>query len=170
MNRLLSFGRAGLGSGDAVKLLLGSVFLVFALLIGADAGIAAGQSKHIRVDGEGFAINRYDPVAYFTVGKPVRGQSDFVAEHNGAKYAFSSTENRALFLASPDKYEPQYGGYCAFGLVYGSKSDIDPEVWEIVDGRLYFMINPGTKSLWTKKKDTHIQIADKAWRSIVVPQ
>ena len=72
---------------------------------------AIGDVAKVNIDGAGIAIKGYDPVAYFTVGKPVRGESDFVAEHKGAKYAFSSKENRALFLASPDKYEPQYGGY-----------------------------------------------------------
>ena len=106
------------------------------LLVIAGAGAANAQTHVLNLDSEGYAIERYDPVAYFTEGRPIRGKERLSAEHEGAKYAFSSEDNRALFLGNPDKYAPQFGGYCAYGATYGSKSDIDPEVWEIVDGRL----------------------------------
>ncbi|MBT3330331.1 MAG: YHS domain-containing protein, partial [Rhodospirillaceae bacterium] len=99
-------------------------------------------------------------------GQPVRGKPEFSAEYQGAKYAFSSKKNRERFLDNPDKFVPQYGGFCAYGVVHGGKSNVDPEVWEIVDGRLYLMISGGTMSVWQKKKKTYIQMADKAWRTI----
>jgi len=130
---------------------------------------AAEAGAEIRVNADGYAINGFDPVAYFTAGRPVKGRHGLSATYKGAKYAFATPENRARFLKNPTKYEPQYGGYCAFGVAYGSKSDIDPEVWEIVDGKLYLLINPGTMSIWKKKKRSYIRTADKAWKSIIEP-
>jgi YHS domain-containing protein len=126
-------------------------------------------TAEIRLNSDGYAINGFDPVAYFTVGHPVRGRRDLTVTYKGAKYAFSTPENRARFLKNPAKYEPQYGGFCAYGVAYGSKSDIDPEVWEIVDGKLYLLLNAGTKSLWKKQKRSYIRTADKAWKSIIQP-
>lgn len=143
--------------------------VLFAVLVSiAAAGIAAAgdHARHVNANSDGYAIHRYDPVAYFTEGRPVRGKTELTAEYDGTKYAFSSPGNRVQFLADPARYTPQYGGYCAYGVAYGSKSDIDPEVWEIVDGRLYFLINAGTRSIWEKKKRSNIRTANKAWKFI----
>ena len=144
------------------------VLIVLLAVVVSFAGIAAAgeHARHVNAGSDGYAIARYDPVAYFTEGRPVRGKTKLTAEYDGTKYAFSSVGNRARFLANPAKYTPQYGGYCAYGVAYGSKSDIDPEVWEIVDGRLYFLINAGTMSIWEKRKKTNIRIANKAWKFI----
>lgn len=144
------------------------VFLLVVMVSFTAAGVAAAgnDTRHVNANSDGYAIDRYDPVAYFTEARPVRGKVALTAEYDGVKYAFSSANNRALFRDNPAKYTPQYGGYCAYGLVHGSKSDIDPEVWRIVDGRLYFMINAGTMSIWEKRRKTHIRIANKAWKSI----
>ena len=141
------------------------VILGLMLLLVAHAA-AARTSRNFNLDPDGYALRQYDPVGYFTMGKALRGKTGLTIKYKGAKYAFSSEENRKLFLQNPEKFLPQYGGYCAFGLVYGSKSDIDPEIWEIVDGRLFFLINPGTMSLWSRKKESNIRTADKAWESI----
>ena len=85
----------------------------------------------------GKAIKGYDPVAYFTEGKPVEGSSDFTAEFDGATWYFASAQNRDAFVADPDKYAPQYGGYCAYAVANGSTAKIDPEAWSVVDGKLY---------------------------------
>lgn len=128
---------------------------------------AADATKHVNVDSDGFSIERYDPVAYFTEGRPVRGNPEIYGEHKGVKYAFSSESNRQVFLDDPEKYVPQYGGYCAYGLAHGAKSDVDPEVWDIVDGKLYFMVSGGTMSIWEKRKKDYIELANRAWRSII---
>jgi len=144
--------------------------LLFASLISLSVGNVAwaeSDATHVNVGSNGYAIDRYDPVAYFTEGRPVRGSKALTATYKGVKYAFSSKANRARFSADPEKYTPQYGGYCAYGVVHGSKSDIDPEVWEIVDGRLYFLINPGTMSIWKRKKRANISVGNKAWMKII---
>ena len=120
----------------------------------------------VNLNAEGFAIEGYDPVAYFNEEKAVPGDSQWTADYGGAKYAFSAQENRERFLQDPEKFVPKYGGYCAFSMAHGSKSRIDPHQWKIVDGKIYFMINPGTRSLWSKKPDHYIRSADVAWQKI----
>ena len=154
----------------AIQIKVSRYLRLFAAFLLASGLIAAAQAAnehhHVNVDADGFSIGRYDPVAYFTEGRPIQGRRELSAEHRGAKYAFASPGNRALFLEDPDRFVPQYGGYCAYGLVHGSKSDVDPEVWAIVDGKLYLMISGGTRSVWQKRKKAYIQIADNAWKSI----
>ena len=144
-----------------------SLSALLALLVMIGVANAAEVPEHINVDPDGYSIDRYDPVSYFTEGRPNRGKEEFTAEYQGAKYAFSSESNRELFLSNPKKYLPQYGGYCAYGAVHGSKSKVDPEVWDIVDGKLYLMISGGTRSIWQKKKKTYIKMANQAWQSII---
>ncbi len=141
--------------------------LLFLATMGVTAD-AAQSTKHVNVDAKGYVINQYDPVTYFTEGKPVRGKLSITVEYKGAKYAFASVGNRDLFRADPERYLPQYGGYCAYGIVHGGKSKVDPEVWDIVDGKLYLMISGGTMSVWKKKKQAYIEIADKAWQTIIL--
>lgn len=134
---------------------------------GPGQAFAGTVSKHFNLDGDGYAIERYDPVAYFTDKKAVPGDTAHTAEHDGAKYAFASEAHKKLFLSEPEKYVPQYGGHCAYGAAYGTKSAIDPEIWDIVDGRLYFLINPGTMTVWQKRKNDYIKIADQAWQKLI---
>jgi YHS domain-containing protein len=166
MTRFTASGvRASLRRAAAWGLGLCMTMAIVALT--ADLAGAAGTADHVNVDANGYSINQYDPVAYFTEGRPVRGKSKIYAEYKGAKYAFASEDNRQRFLDNPEKYVPQYGGYCAYGVAHGGKSDVDPEVWEIVDGKLYLMLSGGTMSVWQKKKQDYINIADKAWQSII---
>src|SRR5262249_23005790 len=83
----------------------------------------------------------YDPVAYFTDGKPMRGSGHHVTVHDGVTYAFTSKEHKKLFEADPQKYLPAYGGYCAYGVAVGKKIVIDPGAWENVDGETYFKLD-----------------------------
>ena len=158
-----------LSQAAPVRLACLAFCLAFMLVAPAGFTLAENTAPVINVDSSGYAIGRYDPVAYFTQGRPVRGKTHLTARYKGAKYAFSSPANRALFNANPEKYAPQYGGYCAYGVVYGSKSAIDPQLWEIVGGRLYFLINAGTLSIWTRKKNSYIRTANKAWKLISKP-
>lgn len=141
-------------------------FLLTALALFFVISTAGASGQHVNVDSEGYSMNRYDPVAYFVEGRPLRGDREYTAVHQDVKYAFVSESNRELFLSDPDKYVPQYGGYCAFGAVHGNKSEVDSEVWEIVDGKLYLLVSAGTKSIWEKKKKNYIEIANEAWTSI----
>src|SRR5262245_32720617 len=99
-------------------------------------------------DSAGLALKGYDVVAYFAQGKPVAGKKEFQYEWMGARWQFSSSANRDLFAANPDKYTPQYGGYCAYGVSEGHKAPIDPMVWKIVNGKLYLNYNADIGKQW----------------------
>jgi YHS domain-containing protein len=83
------------------------------------------------------ALKGYDPVSYFTRGRPEKGMAEFAAAFDGATYWFSNAEHRARFVADPDRYAPQFSGFCAINISRGEKYEADPEAWVIADGRLY---------------------------------
>ncbi len=98
----------------------------------------------------GVAINGYDTVAYFTNGKPVKGSDAFTQDWNGAKWKFASKAHLDLFKASPEKYAPQYGGYCAYGVSRGYLVSVEPEQFTVVDGKLYLNYDSSVQKKWTK--------------------
>lgn len=108
----------------------------------------------------GVAINGYDTVAYFTEGKPVKGSDAFTHDYNGAKWKFASQKHLDLFKASPDKYTPQYGGYCAYGVSQGYLVSIEPEQFTVRDGKLYLNYDSGVQKKWTKDIAGYNQVAD----------
>ena len=127
------------------------------------------------VDETGFAASGYDVVAYFDLvqnplGQPktpaVPGKVAITAEYNGATFAFSSAENRAAFVADPAKYAPQYDGHCAFGVSKGGKVPGNPNLWRIVDGKLYLNITKNVVGLWEADIPGNIELAEKNWASI----
>lgn len=115
----------------------------------------------------GFAAKGYDVVAYFS-NKVVKGNSDYQTKHGGAAYKFSTQENKELFIKNPEKYAPQYGGWCAYAMgTKGTKVDINPETYEIRDGKLYLFYNrffTNTYDSWLKENpDKLVKEADKNW-------
>ncbi|MEM1277371.1 MAG: YHS domain-containing (seleno)protein [Pseudomonadota bacterium] len=115
----------------------------------------------------GTAIDGTDPVAYFTEGKPVEGSSDHVMEWNGATWYFSNAENLATFAANPEKYAPQYGGYCAWAVSQGYTASTDPEAWSIVDGKLYLNYNKSVQERWEQNIPEHIAKGDQNWPEVL---
>ena len=124
------------------------------------------RSMEINADATGYMIRGYDPVAYFTEGGPVPGRSDLSAEYKGGKYLFATGANRDAFKASPEKYVPQYGGYCAYGVAVGKKFDIDPSSWRIIDGKLYFNLNPVILEKWGADTKGYIRKSEANWPQI----
>ena len=112
------------------------------------------------------AIRAYDPVAYFTEGRPVQGKEEFVYNWNNASWYFSSQQNLNLFKTNPQKYAPQYGGYCAYGLSNGYKASTVPEAWTIVNGKLYLNYSLKIRDTWEKNRAEWIEKADKNWPQI----
>lgn len=112
------------------------------------------------------ALRGFDPVSYFTEDAPVEGEVDITAEHNGAIYRFASAENKEMFEADPAKFAPQYGGYCAFGAAQGYKFDGDPEVYKIVDDKLYLNLSPKVSEIWQQDVPGNIGTADMKWTEI----
>ncbi|NOH72727.1 YHS domain-containing protein [Vibrio pectenicida] len=114
------------------------------------------------------AVSGYDTVAYFTEGKPVKGDEKWQFEYQGADWYFSSQENLDKFKASPEAYAPQYGGYCAWAV--SAKNDFassDPEKWAIVDGKLYLNYNADVKNMWDKDRAGHIKQANVNWPNLI---
>ena len=124
------------------------------------AARAAGESN---VDASGLALKGYDPVAYFSENKPVKGRSEFTAQHEGATYRFASAANRDAFSAAPAQYSPQYGGYCAFGMASGYKAPIEPDAWTVVDGKLYLNYSQSVRRQWSSDIPGYLRKADANW-------
>lgn len=111
----------------------------------------------------GVAIRGTDPVAYFTEGRPVEGDSDIFADWNGARWQFASTENRDRFVADPAAYAPQYGGFCAWAVAQGYTAPTDPDAWRIVDGKLYLNYSLKVQKDWEQDIPGFIASADANW-------
>lgn len=139
------------------------LFAGFGLLL-STTSIAAVVDTNI--DNNDVAIKGYDPVAYFTAAEPTVGKSEYTANHNGAIYRFASEKNRDLFRANPEKYAPQYGGFCAYGVTLNRKLTIDPEAWAVVDDKLYLNLNKKVAKTWSKDIPAYIATADDIWPEI----
>jgi len=139
------------------------IFL-FSLIILGVFSLQAFSAQQYLVNTVG--INGYDLVTYQTEKRPLRGNGNYVAVHDGVTYLFSSEENKQAFEKNPEKYLPAYGGWCAFGVSVGKKFSADPEVWEIVDGKLYLNLDPGIKVMWRQDIPGNIAKADKNWPKI----
>ena len=111
----------------------------------------------------GVAIKGTDPVAYFTDGRPVDGLSAHSLEYMGATWRFATAENKAAFEADPERYTPQYGGYCAWAVSQGYTAGIDPDAWTIVEGKLYLNYNESIMKKWLADRDALISKADTNW-------
>jgi hypothetical protein len=115
----------------------------------------------------GLAIEGYDVVAYFADGKPAKGSGAFAHEWMNATWRFASAANRDAFAKEPEKFAPQYGGYCAFGVSRGYAVPVDPEAWKVVDGKLYLNYNKDVQTEWNKDVAGYIQKADANWPDVL---
>ncbi len=148
---------------DNVKSLIGVIIALNLIMISN-----AFAAKPVYSGGrERAAIRGYDPVAYFTENKPVKGSRDFLLEHNGAKWLFSSQENLEAFKANPDKYTPQYGGYCAYAVSRGSTASIKPEFFTIHNDKLYLNFSKSVYKKWMKDKNVYIKDANQEWPKLL---
>ena len=146
-------------------------FIVGMLLASSmTATIALAQTGSLVLvnrDKDGLAIQGYDPVAYFDAGKPVKGDAAFRTRHGGAIYQFASKQHQEMFEADPDKYTPQYGGYCGYAASINKLSPISPEWFQVLDGRLILQHNEKAWNLWNKDLQGNIVKADANWPGLV---
>ncbi len=142
---------------NATELILMSFTSVLLLLTGF-GGTADGMSP-----ADDLAIRGYDTVAYFKAGKALKGNESFSFQWHGVTWYFSTKENRDLFAASPEKYAPQYDGYCAWAMTEARKAITDPEVWKIVDGKLYLNCSMAAYEKWNRDIPGNIKKADANW-------
>jgi len=127
-----------------------------------------GFAQHLNIDKQNRAISGYDPVAYQTLNKSVKGKSTIIAKYDGAIYWFESARNKTLFEANPVKYAPAYGGWCAFAMGdNGEKVEIDPETFKVIDGKTYLFYNKfftNTLLSWNKEEAKLKKQADIYWK------
>ncbi len=155
--------------------------LIKTVLAAAFAGLisTAAFAGDQYVDKTGYAASGYDVVAYFDLQQSKVGQSqpeaipgraEFSAEYNGAKFAFASQANLDKFKADPAAYAPQFDGHCAYGVAQGGKVPGNPNLWRIVDGKLYLNINKSVVGFWEGDIPGNISVAGKNWKGGLEPQ
>ena len=135
------------------------------LMLATIAVPAAAKARVFQADG--LAIRGYDPVAYFTMSKPVKGDAAISSAYEGANWAFSSADNKALFDADPEKYAPKYGGYCAYAVSKGATAPTVPEAWTIHEGRLYLNFSTNVREVWREDIPGNIAKADNNWPAVL---
>ncbi len=140
-----------------------------ALAVGLGLAAPAQALDPVYTNWRGLALSGYDPVAYFEVGAPVAGSSQFQLEWRGATWRFSSAEHLALFRADPERYAPQYGGYCAWAVANGDTASSDPEAWKIVDGKLYLNYSRAIQEKWQSDVPGNIRRGDAHWPRLLAP-
>jgi YHS domain-containing protein len=121
----------------------------------------------VNADKSGLAIQGYDPVAYFTDSKALLGDSKITSSYHGAIYRFASMDHKTMFDADPAKYEPQFGGYCAYGTSKNKLVPITPEAFNIVDGRLLLQYDLGVREKFNKDVSGNLRKADSNWPGLV---
>ena len=119
--------------------------------------------NNVDKDMKGVAIKGYDPVAYFTDGKAEMGKSTYSYKWNDADWHFVNAEHLKMFKENPDKYAPQYGGFCAYAVTKNACGTTDPTAWKIVDGKLYLTTNEHVKMMWEKNLMSNIKKGDENW-------
>lgn len=151
------------------------IFRVFTLLASLCFAISSqaqnvDRKKNFNLE-DGIAIEGYDPVSYFNSGKAEEGSSSFAHTYLGVTYYFKSEKNKQLFIQAPQKYEPQFGGWCAFAMGKdGSKVEVDPETFKIINGKLYLFYNAyfnNTLEDWNKNEGYYKPRAETNWNKII---
>jgi len=141
--------------------------IVLALLLWGFPAFPQMNKSLLNLDKNGVAIQGYDPVAFFTQNKPVKGSAQFQSSYKGATYYFVSPEDKAAFDSNPVKYEPQFGGYCAYGVSQGHLAPIKIEAFQIVNGRLLMQYDLDVKNTFNKDQSGNLDKADKNWPGLV---
>ncbi len=142
-----------------VAMLLGSISTAWAQ---NRVNVTTGLSEA----GAPLALHGYDPVAYFTEGRARLGTAAFTAKHDGAAYRFASQAHKEMFEKNPERYVPQFGGFCAYGVAVGAKFDGDPTLFRVVNDKLYLNLNPDIQATWTKDVPGNIAKANRNWTKI----
>lgn len=145
-----------------MKRILGALAMVGLLLNSSFAG------ELVNVDEEtGVALQGYDPVAFFTEERAVKGDSEFAVQSGEAIYHFSSQENMKAFQADPEKYEPAFGGYCAFGASVGQVFPVEIDTWQIRFGRLFLQKDQEIKKMFEENPEENFRKAEANWPELV---
>ena len=140
------------------------IFINVSLVAGlVTLSFAGDPQKKVAAGADGVAIRGYDTVAYFTENRATKGNPEFTHLWRDVKWYFANAEHQALFTANPERYAPQFGGFCALGVSKGKAVAADPEAWTIVEGKLYMKFNEDARDRWRKDKDKAIEKAEENW-------
>ena len=139
---------------------------IISLTVAAAISAAASLVDPVEKDSKGVAVKGYDVVAYFTDSRPVKGSPNFAQNWNGATWWFANADHRDQFRAAPQKFAPEYGGYCAYGVSQGHAVPIDPEAWKIIDGKLYLNYSKSVQKKWSEAIPKHIDEANRNWPTL----
>ncbi|HEX6881674.1 MAG TPA: YHS domain-containing (seleno)protein [Terriglobales bacterium] len=141
--------------------------LLLAVMLFMAASAVAGTKTLINVDKNGVGLQGYDPVAYFTQNRPVPGNPQFQSTYNGVKYYFVSQDDKNTFDSNPSKYEPQFGGYCAYAASQGHTAPIQVGAFQIIDGRLLLQYSESVRDKFNKDTQGNLKKADANWPGLV---
>jgi YHS domain-containing protein len=144
------------------------------LVLAAFSALGASAAFQTRLAAQGakpasperVALNGYDPVAYFTDGRPAKGSGEFSASFDGTTYHFKNAQHRALFVADPDRYAPQYKAYCAITIARGAKQEVDPEAFLIWNGKLYMFAGKPGVDMFKQEAAAIVAKAESAWPEV----
>lgn len=139
-------------------------FLIISILSALATLAHAGEV--VNIDKNGLALQGYDPVGYFTDGKPVKGSPEFTAAYKGATYQFASAEHRDWFNAAPAKYEPQFGGFCGYAASINKLAPIEVDKFQVLQDRLILQHNKKAWDLWHKDVEGNLKKADANWPTL----
>lgn len=150
------------------------MFAAFAIAFSVMAvGLLSAPAANAKIWFEGgvfgsSAVRGYDVVAYFTQGRPVEGERKYTHKWMNTEWRFSSAKHRDMFAANPEKFAPQYGGWCAWAVSQGYTAPVDPQAWRIVDGKLYLNYSKSVQAQWNQNIPGHIANGDRNWPKIKV--
>ena len=139
------------------------LFALVTIVFGAASLPARSPVDPVNRTWQGLALKGYDAVAYHAAGKPVKGSAEHTHDWKGATWRFASRESLERFRNDPEKYAPQYGGYCAWAVSNNYTADADPEAWKIVNGKLYLNYDRSVQQMWERERDKRIAAADRNW-------
>jgi YHS domain-containing protein len=142
-------------------------FLSFVLALSLSGIAFAGDKTLLNLDKDGLALQGYDPVAFFTDNKPVKGDPRYVSINKGATYYFASAEHRDRFNRDPGKYAPQFGGYCAYAVSKGKIAPVEIDAFAIVDGRLLMQYDKKVRDTFAQDAKGNLEKADRNWPGVV---
>ena len=153
----------------SLALILATAALAATATLAATAARAADMMDTpnlVNVDAKGLALEGYDPVAFFTEGRPIRGVDQFTSAYRGATYHFVTAAHKQMFDKDPAKYEPQFGGFCAYAVSIGKTASVEIDTWSIVDGRLLLQHNDKAVRLWKEDVKGNLAKADHYWPAV----
>ena len=145
---------------------LKSTLLTVSLLMVSLTAVSGEKSSFNLGHSNGLAMDGYDVMSYWIGGEPVKGSEEFSFEYDGAKWIFVSEANRDAFAADPEKYAPQFGGFCAYAASKSYLADVDPFAWQIWQDKLYLNYSPQVQRIWGNDLEANVVKGNENWPSL----